>query len=215
MNIAPRVGGPLATTLIVAVAATAIAVLLAILCLSNEDRTKHPAGRRALALLYLPLIVPQASFLFGLQLLFLLAGWSASLPVLVLAHLVFVMPYVFLSLSDPWHAYDRRYDAIAAGLGKGPARTLLAVRLPMLLRAVLVAAAVGFAVSVGQYLPTLLVGAGRLPTVTTEAVALASGGNRRVIGVWAFLQTMLPALGFLIAMAVPALVFRRFRALRV
>lgn len=215
MNIAPRIGGPLATTLAVAGASTAIAVLLAILCLSNEDRAGRPAGRRALALLYLPLIVPQASFLFGLQLLFLLAGLSASVPVLVLAHLVFVVPYVFLSLSDPWHAYDRRYDAVAAGLGKGRGQTLLAVRLPMLLRAVLVAAAVGFAVSVGQYLPTLLVGAGRLPTITTEAVALASGGNRRVIGVWAFLQTMLPALGFLIAMAVPALVFRRFRALRV
>ena len=41
---------------------------------------------------------------------------------------------------------------------------------------ILTAAAVGFAVSVGQYLPTLLIGAGRLPTITTEAVALASGG---------------------------------------
>jgi putative thiamine transport system permease protein len=80
---------------------------------------------------------------------------------------------------------------------------------------VLIAAAVGFAVSIGQYLPTLLVGGGRLPTVTTEAVALASGGNRRVIGVYAFLQMLLPAIGFAIATLVPALLWRRFRALRV
>ena len=59
----------------------------------------------------------------------------------------------------------------------------------MLLRAILTAAAVGFAVSVGHYLPTLLIGAGRMTTITTEAVALASGGDRRVIGVYAFLQT--------------------------
>src|SRR5690606_34411125 len=162
-----------ATTLIVAAAATAVAVLLAILCLAHEDETGRRAGRRALAILYLPLIVPQASFLFGLQLLFLIAGWSASLPVLVLAHLVFVMPYVVLLLWDPWHADGRRYDAVAAGLGESRRRALPAVRLPMLLRAARVAAAVGFAVSVGQYLPTLLIGAGRLPTVTTEAVALA------------------------------------------
>ena len=73
--------------------------------------------------------------------------------------------------------------------------TLLRVRMPMLLRAILTAAAVGFAVSVGLYLPTLLIGAGRLTTITTEAVALASGGNRRVIGVYAFLQIGLAGAG--------------------
>lgn len=213
MNVLPRVGGPLATTLVVAAASAAIAVAVAILHLSREGR----GGRRrgALALIYLPLLVPQASFLFGLQLLFLLSGFEASMPALVFAHLVFVLPYVFLSLSDPWRAYDRRYDAIAAGLGKGQLRTLLSVRLPILTRPILVAAAVGFAVSIGQYLPTLLIAGGRLPTITTEAVALASGGNRRVIGVYAFLQMLLPVIGFAIATLVPALLWRRFRALRV
>jgi len=214
-NVAPRIGGPLATTLVVAALATVLAVALAILCLVREIETGRTGGGHALAIIYLPLLVPQASFLFGLQLLFLLGGMVASLPALVVAHLVFVMPYVFLSLSDPWRAYDRRYDAVAAGLGKGRWRTLLAVRMPMLTRAILIAAAVGFATSIGQYLPTLLIGAGRLPTITTEAVALASGGNRRVIGVYAFLQMLLPVIGFAIATLVPALLFRRFRALRI
>ena len=60
-----------------------------------------------------------------------------------------------------------------------------------------------------------LAGAGRVTTITTEAVALASGGNRRVIGVYAFLQMLLPAFGFLVATAVPALLFRHRRAMRV
>ena len=66
----------------------------------------------------------------------------------------------------------------------------------------------------GLYLPTVLIGAGRLPTITTEAVALASGGNRRVIGVYAFLQTLLPFMMFLIAAAIPALLFANRRAMR-
>jgi len=208
----PRIAAPLGTTLAVAAAATLAATALALLCLAEEDR----AGRRriALALVYLPLIVPQVAFLFGLQLLFGLTGAAPGLPALVLTHLVFVMPYVLLSLSDPWRAFDRRYEAVAHGLGHGRASTLMCIKLPMLMRAVLVAAAVGFAVSIGQYLPTLLVGAGRLPTITTEAVALASGGNRRVIGVYAFLQAVLPFLGFAVATAVPALLLRRFRAMR-
>ncbi|NGO51162.1 ABC transporter permease [Mesorhizobium camelthorni] len=215
MKTAPRLAAPLSVTLIVAAASTTLAIALTLLCLMRENETGRVAGRRALLFLYLPLLVPQAAFLFGLQLLFVFTGGVASLPALVLAHLTFVMPYVFLSLSDPWRAYDRRYEAIAAGLGKSRIATLLRVRLPMLSRAILVAAAVGFAVSVGQYLPTVLIGAGRLETITTEAVALASGGNRRVIGVYAFLQMLLPAAGFAVATLVPALVFRNRRAMRV
>lgn len=214
METLPRVAGPLATTLAAAALSTLIAILLTLLCLMREGDTGRSGGRKALALIYLPLIVPQVAFLFGLQFLFLSVGFVASFSGLVLAHLIFVLPYVFLSLSDPWRAFDRRYEAVAAGLGKRRLRTLLAIRLPMLARPILTAAAVGFAVSVGQYLPTLLIGAGRLPTITTEAVALASGGARRTIGIYAFLQMLLPAIGFAIAICVPALLFRHRRAMQ-
>jgi putative thiamine transport system permease protein len=210
----PRIVDPLLVTLAAGLIATAVALALTLLCLMREGETGRP-GRRSAIFIYMPLIVPQASFLFGLHLLFLLGGIGASLPALVLAHLVFVMPYVFLSLSDPWRSFDRRYEAVAAGLGASRLRTLWQIRLPMLARPILTACAVGFAVSVGLYLPTVLIGAGRLATVTTEAVALASGGNRRVIGVYAFLQMLLPLAGFAVATIVPALVFRRFRAMRV
>jgi len=211
----PAVATPLLTTFEVAALSTAIAAAIAILCLVREDRTQRGASNRTLLILYLPLLVPQAAFLFGLHLLFVAGGMEASLPALVFVHLIFVMPYVFLSLSDPWRAFDKRHEAIAAGLGRSRLAVLWKIRLPMLLRAILTAAAVGFAVSVGQYLPTVLIGAGRLTTVTTEAVALAAGGNRRVIGVYAFIQMILPLAAFLIATTVPALLFRNRRAMRV
>ena len=73
----------------------------------------------------------------------------------------------------------------------------------------------GFATSVAQYLPTLLIGAGRVGTLTTEAVALAASGNRRLIGVWAVVQMALPMAIFALALALPALVARRRQGLRV
>jgi len=82
------------------------------------------------------------------------------------------------------------------------------VKLPMLLRPVLFALAVGFAVSVAQYLPTLFAGGGRFPTLTTEAVGLAAGADRRIVGVYAFLQALLPLLVFAAALAVPRLLRR-------
>jgi len=60
-------------------------------------------------------------------------------------------------------------------------------------------AAVGFAVSIGQYLPTLLLGGGRIVTLTTEAVALSSGGNRRIVGAYGIAQAFWPTLAFFVA----------------
>ncbi|SEB71390.1 putative thiamine transport system permease protein [Nitratireductor aquibiodomus] len=214
MRVMPNLVEPLTTTLFVAFVSTLIAVAIAILCFVREDETGSPA-RGTLALLYLPLLVPQVAFLFGLQLLFILTDVEATLAALVFTHLVFVLPYAWLSLKDPWRAFDRRYDQIAAGLGKGPVQRFFHIRLPMLARPLLAVAAIGFSVSVGLYLPTLLIGAGRLTTITTEAVALASGGNRRVIGIYAFIQMVLPAAGFAVATIVPALIFRRYRDMHV
>jgi putative thiamine transport system permease protein len=74
MKTAPRLAAPLSVTLIVAALSTALAIALTLLCLMRENETGRIAGRRALLFLYLPLLVPQAAFLFGLQLLFVFTG---------------------------------------------------------------------------------------------------------------------------------------------
>lgn len=204
----PRLLGPLGETLLVGAAATLVALLLTVACLEAEHRYGLKPASRALWLLYLPLIVPQVAFLAGFQTLALTAGLDGGRIAVVVAHLVFVLPYVFLSLADPWRSWDVRQDTVARALGASRDRVLWTVRLPMLLRPVLIAAAVGFAVSVGQYLPTLLVGGGRVPTLTTEAVALASGGDRRAIGVYALAQAATALAPFLIAILAPRLVWR-------
>ena len=129
-------------------------------------------------------------------------------------HLVFVLPYVFLSLSGPFRAWDSRIATAAATLGASETRIFWRLRLPMLAGPLLTAAAVGMAVSIGQYLPTLLIGGGRVETLTTEAVALSSGGNRRLIGAYAALQLLLPALAFGLAIAAPLLLWRNRRLMR-
>jgi putative thiamine transport system permease protein len=213
MNALPQLGGPLAITVSIGLLASGISLVAAVLALRRQDwengsRLLHPA------LLYMPLIVPQAAFLFGLQILLLASSAPVSIIILVLAHTVFVLPYIFISLSGPWQGFNRRYEQIAFGLGHKGWTVLWRIRLAMMLRPLLAAFAVGFATSVALYLPTLLIGAGRLPTITTEAVALASGGNRRVIGVYAFLQTLLPLIGFVFAALIPALLFTNRRAMR-
>ena len=202
-------------TLSVGLAAAAVALVFTVGCLENEARFGRRATNRALLLLYLPLLVPQVAFLFGAQILLIVLDIDGRWLAVAWSHLVFVLPYVFLSLADPYRAWDDRYARTALCLGSKPWRVLRCVKLPMLLRPILVAVAVGFAVSVGLYLPTLFAGAGRFDTLTTEAVSLAASGNRRIIGAYALMQMLLPFLAFALATAVPAWMFRHRRGLRV
>lgn len=204
----------LGETALIAVTVAIAALFLTIGCLEAEYRYGLRISQRGIWLLYLPLLIPQTAFLPGLQTLLLNIGADIGRGPVMLAHLVFVLPYVFLSLADPFRAWDARTGTIAAALGASPNGVLWRVRLPMLLRPVLTALAVGLAVSVGQYLPTLLIGGGRVATLTTEAVALASGGDRRAIGVYGLMQTGAALVPFALALLIPALVWRNRKGLR-
>lgn len=205
---------PFWLTIGIACAATWTALTLSLLCLEQEQRTGRRAGINALWLLYLPLLVPQVAFLFGAQVALVRLGLDGTVLAVIWAHLLFVLPYVFLSLADPFRALDPRYVRSAAALGVGPNRALLRIKLPMLARPIMIAAAVGFAVSVGQYLTTLFAGSGRIATLTTEAVTLSSGADRRILGVYATLQAILPLSVYLAALIVPGIIFRNRRGLQ-
>jgi len=62
------------------------------------------------------------------------------------------------------------------------------------------------AVSIGQYLPTLMMGAGKIESLTTEAVSLASGADRRLVGVYGLLQAAVPLLAYGMALLLPKLI---------
>jgi putative thiamine transport system permease protein len=204
---------PTGTTLVVGLVATLVALALVTGCLENETRRQRRPGQRALALVYVPLLVPQIGFLFGVQVLFLWLGLSDGWLALIWAHLLFVLPYVFLTLADPYRSLDPRYARSALALGRSPWIVWLRIKAIMLLRPLTIAAAVGFAVSVAQFLPTLFAAGGRFATLTTETLSVAAGGDRRLIGQLGIALAMLPFAGFALALAAVAWRFRNYRAM--
>ena len=200
----PMLVTPLVNTALIGLISTTLATALVLTTLENEHR-QHIQPRRALWLLYLPLLVPQIAFLFGLIVAAESLGVRPQLGLVIAGHLLFVLPYVYLSLAEAYRRLDPRWLQVARSLGVSRSAAFWKVRLPLLLAPLLTAFAVGLAVSIGQYLPTQLLGAGRVTTVTTEAVALAAGSNRRLIGVWALVQAGLPLIGFMLALGLPRL----------
>jgi putative thiamine transport system permease protein len=184
-----------ATSVVLALGVTAVALALTLWALQAE--ALPPSPRRD-GLIFLPLIVPQIVVLPGIATALLHLPMPPFVAV-ALGHLVYVLPYVVLGLSGPFRSWNPQLGAVGASLGAKPWRVLLRLRLPMLAGPIAATAAVGFAVSVGQYLPTLLLGGGRIVTLTTEAVALSSGGNRRIVGAYGLAQAFWPALAFVLA----------------
>ena len=179
-----------------AVASSACALAWALLWLESA-----PAGWNAnlARLVYLPLLLPPVLWVVGLHQLALSWGLDARWAGLWLAHTLSALPYVLIALSPAYLGFDARYGHVAATLGRGRFAFLARVKWPLLRASLAGAWAVGFAVSIAQYLPTLFIGGGRFATVTTEAVGLASGGQRSVLAAYAWLQWLLPALVFALA----------------
>ncbi|WP_165313138.1 ABC transporter permease [Vibrio ziniensis] len=144
----------------------------------------------------IPMLIPQLSILFGIQIATLYINSELYLFWVCWAHVFFAFPYVYLSLDGPWRSFDNGLTRVALSLGKSPIKVWFGIKLPLLMPAVFFAWAVGVSVSLAQYLPTLILGAGRISTVTTEAVALSSGLDRRVSAIYAICQALLPLLFF-------------------
>lgn len=187
---------PVVTSLWLAVAVCLITLPIALLWLEWGPS-------RFNALLYAPLIVPALPLAVGQYAALLRVDLDGTAGGLIWSHLLWVLPYMVLTLIGPYRAFDTRLMTTAQAFGCSRLQACLAVKWPLLIRPLLAALAVGFSVSIAQYLPTLFAGGGRFVTVTTEAVALSAGGNRRVLAVQALLQVLLPLVAFGLAAVVP------------
>ncbi|MDH2291208.1 hypothetical protein QD172_08085 [Cobetia sp. 10Alg 146] len=195
-------GGAFSNSLWLAVLVATLAVMLSVAVFEREREVGRLRG--FVVCLYLPLLLPQASFLFGFQVGWLSLGADPGWVGVVIGHLLFALPYAWLTLAGPWARFDVRLEQAARLLGRSRLEVLIGIRLRLMLRPLAISWAVAFAVSIAQYVPTVVLGGGRVPTLTTETLALATGADPRLTAVAACLQACLPLLIFLLARAVPA-----------
>ncbi|CAA0326798.1 ABC transporter permease [Alteromonas infernus] len=201
---------PLVNSLLLGMLVSTSAMLLVLFTLESEQL--KPAARHANSAfsisLFLPLLVPGVAFLYGLvwfqQLVLQNAVWFHT----YIAHMVYVVPYVFLSMAVAYRKFDNRYAMVAQSLGKTPWQVFYRIKLPLMLNAILVAWALGLAISFSQYLPTLLASGGTIATITTEAVASVSGSSTRLTAVYVIIQGAMPLIGFVIAWYLPGVLMK-------
>lgn len=152
------VWGALSTSVVTALAATALAVTLGVLvALVASRRPRRPAGRSALAwlesLFLLPLGVSAVTVGFG----YLITlnrpplDLRSSIVLIPIAQAVVALPLVVRTLLPTLRAIDPRQLEAAATLGSPPWQVLRRIELPHLGRALGLALGFAFATSLGEF----------------------------------------------------------------
>lgn len=176
-------GEALRNSLVVAVATTALSLVLAWPAARVLGLRRLPRNGLVFVLIALPLLMPPYLAGFGLTEWFIRLGIDGTMVGLILSHVTFALPYAIVILLSGFSRAVTDLEEMAAVAGAGALRRLRWVTLPALRPALAAAALLSFLVSWSQYGTSLAVGGGRptipivmLPFVRTDpqvAAALA------------------------------------------
>ncbi|HEY0557297.1 MAG TPA: ABC transporter permease [Thermoanaerobaculia bacterium] len=154
------------TSLVVAAATTAAAVLLGTPAALALARHGFRGKRATQALLYLPVIIPEVVLGAALVTFFGTIGMQLSIATVVIAHVVFSIPYVAIVVRARLAGLDPALEEAARDLGAGPFETFRRVTLPLAAPGIAAAALLVFTLSIDDYVITSFVagvGATTLP----------------------------------------------------
>ena len=184
---------PFWTSVVIAIVSSGLALMAVVTWLETQSQNHDwIALAAATAMLCLPALLVA----LGQYRLLLLLGGTGTWVGMLFAHLLSVSAYLLVMLTGPYRAFDPRWQSASRGLSASHTAFLLKIKWPMLRAPMLSSLAIGFAVSIAQFVPAQLAAAGRFSTLPMEAVTLSSGGNRALIAVYALVLMALPLIAF-------------------
>lgn len=153
-------------SLLIATTASVGATVLATLAALGTQRRQGGAVDAVNALIALPLVVPEIVTAVASLLFFIMIGLRLGLGTVILAHLVFCIPFAYLPIRARLEGMDAALEEAAADLYATPAATFRRVTLPLLWPGLLSGLMLAFIISLDDFVITYFVsgpGATTLP----------------------------------------------------
>ena len=152
-------------------------------------------GRRFLEVFVIvPALIPGIAIVLGLRNVMIDLNIEYTFLSLVLAELVFVLPYFMMFMIPVFRNYDLDYESQAATLGIGWIKRNLYVTVPQVKNGLVLATMYSFIVSWSIYLLVIYLGDASFPTMTRELFTIMSGSEGYDIGGMLSFFFILPAL---------------------
>jgi spermidine/putrescine transport system permease protein len=150
----PDLTAALKNSLIIAVVSTIIATILGTLVALALVRYRFRGRRAADFVLFMNISAPEIVLGASLLSLFITFGVPRGLVTIVVAHVMFNIAYVAVTVRARLLGFDRALEEAAQDLGAGPWTTFRKVTLPLIFPAVLAGALLAFALSIDDFVIT-------------------------------------------------------------
>ncbi len=198
-------GVPLRTSVTLAVWSVLLSAVLG--TLGAIGLTRRPVRRRLLAraggtalsfleqVTVLPIMVPELVLGIALMALFTLMGLPFGMVTLVLSHVVFCVPYIFITVKGRLASLDPGLEEAARDLGATPIKVLYTITLPLAMPAVVSGCLLAFAMSMDDFAISFFVNG---PTTNTLPLKIYSSVKEGVPPHVNALCTLMLAVVFLV-----------------
>jgi spermidine/putrescine transport system permease protein len=194
------------TTLAVATASTAIAVIIGTLTAVAMFRYKFKGKTIIDALLYIPVVIPE--IVLGISLLssFALAHVPLGFVSLIIAHATFSIPFVVFTVQARLSGFDRSLEEAAMDLGANRIRVLTGITIPIILPGIISGAALAFTLSIDDFIISFFTTGASTITFPLKVMESVRSGIRP--DVYA-LSTLIMLVTFIIVIAAQTISYRK------
>ncbi|WP_099203372.1 ABC transporter permease [Miniphocaeibacter massiliensis] len=147
----------------------------------------------------IPFVIPTTIFALGLQIVFIKSGFSNTMFGVIIAHLVYSLPYAIILLIDGVKAVGKSLEEQARVLGATPMKAFRKVSLPLLVPVMLSAFSMSYIVSFSQYFLTLIIGGGKVKTFAIVMFPYLQGGTRNIASVYSLVFLIITIIVFILS----------------
>lgn len=159
----------------------ALSVTIAIMTSRSYLMIQHKwASRLLYGLVSLPFLVPAVVFGMGIHQIMIRLGWANTFFGVMLAHLVYSLPYATYLILDAYQSFGFRYEEQAKLLGASSWQSFQKVTLPLLIPVLSTSFAMSYVVSFSQYFLTLLLGGGQVQTFAVIMFPYLQNNDRTI-----------------------------------
>lgn len=149
-------------------------------------------------ILFSPIIIPPFTAMMGMYIIFIKLGLTDTILGVVLANILPTLPYMIMAMMVCFSTIDVKYEEQANILGASPIKSFFCVTFPNILPGILVGSSLTFLISASQYLLTLLVGGGKVLTLTIIMFPFINGGDRNIGSVYGLIFSAMALINILL-----------------
>jgi spermidine/putrescine transport system permease protein len=149
-GLGPAVRLSIVIAILASVLATALGTAMALALVRYRFRTRGLIN----TLIFLPMTTPEIVMGASLLTLFLNRAIATGFGTILIAHIMFNISYVVVTVKARLVGFDRHLEEAAMDLGATPAVTFRKVTLPLIMPGILSAALIAFALSVDDFVIT-------------------------------------------------------------